>query len=134
MMENAKMTTKAARLYLQEGQATKLADAIANEGVNTLRSVLAPDVLIFESGGVESSLVEYEGHHMPADMAFMKNMNREVVFQRLIDSGDSAIVVTHSRVHGTFKGRVIDLNTTETLVMRKVNGQFSVIHIHWSSR
>ncbi len=29
--------------------------------------LLSPDVLIFESGGVESSLAEYEGHHMSAE-------------------------------------------------------------------
>jgi hypothetical protein len=27
----------------------------------------SPDVLIFESGGVEFSLAEYEGHHMSAE-------------------------------------------------------------------
>jgi len=50
--------------------ANQLADAIAIGDINSLRSVVDPDVLIFESGGMESSLVEYEGHHMPADMVF----------------------------------------------------------------
>ena len=113
--------------------ASELADAIAIGDVNTLRTVLAPDVLIFESGGVESSLAEYEGHHMPADMAFMKAMRREVISQQVIDSGDSATVVTRSRVHGSYKDKEIDLNSTETLVMRKLDGQWTVVHIHWSS-
>lgn len=113
--------------------ASELADAIAIGDVNTLRTVLAPDVLIFESGGVESSLAEYEGHHMPADMAFMKAMRREVISQQVIDSGDAATVVTRSRVHGIYKDKEIDLNSTETLVMRKLDGQWKVVHIHWSS-
>ncbi len=38
----------------------------------TLEKLLAPDVLIAESGGAERSFAEYAGHHMPADMAFTK--------------------------------------------------------------
>ena len=113
--------------------ATQLADAIAIGDINSLRSIVAPDVLIFESGSVESSLSEYEGHHMPADMAFMKAMRREVISQKVIDSGDSATVVTRSRVQGLYKGQEVDMNSTETLVMRNVNGQWKVVHIHWSS-
>ncbi|NNJ92196.1 MAG: nuclear transport factor 2 family protein, partial [Gammaproteobacteria bacterium] len=113
--------------------ASELADAIAIGDVNSLRMVLAPDVLIFESGGVESSLAEYEGHHMPADMAFMKAMRREIISQQVIDSGDAATVVTRSRVYGIYKEKEVGLNSTETLVMKKLDGQWKVVHIHWSS-
>jgi len=113
--------------------ATQLGDAIAAGDVDTLRLLLAPDVLIFESGGVESSLAEYEAHHMPADMAFMDAMEQEVKFRHVFDSGDSATVVTRSRVHGMYKEREIDLSSTETLVMKKMGGQWKIVHIHWSS-
>jgi len=110
-----------------------LHDAIAMRDVNALRSWVAPDVLIFESGGVESSLAEYEGHHMPADMAFMKTMEREVISRKVFDAGDSAIVVTRSRVHGVHEGKAVDLSSTETLVVKKMGDQWKVVHIHWSS-
>ena len=113
--------------------AIQLADAIAIGDINSLRSVVAPDVLIFESGGMESSLTEYEGHHMPADMAFMKAMRRDVISQQVIDMGDSATVVTRSRVYGMYKDQKIDLNSTETLLMKRMGEQWKIIHIHWSS-
>jgi ketosteroid isomerase-like protein len=113
--------------------AGQLSDAIATGDVDTLRSLIAADVLIFESGGAETSLAEYEGHHMPADMAFMKSMDRELLSQRVIESGDSAIVVTRSRVRGMYKEKEIDLSSTETLVMKKEGGDWKVVHIHWSS-
>jgi ketosteroid isomerase-like protein len=113
--------------------AAQLADAIATGDINSLRSVVAPDVLIFESGGVESSLDEYEGHHMPADMAFMKAMQREVISRQVLDSGESATVVTRSRIHGMYKDQNVDRKSTETLVMRNEGGLWKVIHIHWSS-
>lgn len=113
--------------------AAQLANAIAIGDVNSLRSIVAGDVLIFESGGMESSLTEYEGHHMPADMAFMKAMRREVISQQVIDLGDSATVITRSRVYGMYQGREFDLNSTETLLMKRVNEQWKIVHIHWSS-
>lgn len=113
--------------------AAQLADAIAAGDINTLKMILAPNVLIFESGGVESSLAEYEGHHMPADMAFMKAMTREVISQQVFDSGDSATVATRSHVHGLYKDQEIDMKSTETLVMQKADGLWKVVHIHWSS-
>ena len=82
---------------------------------------------------MESSLTEYEGHHMPADMAFMKAMRRDVISQQVIDMGDSVTVVTRSRVYGMYKDREIDLNSTETLLMKRMGEQWKIIHIHWSS-
>jgi|GEM_PF-199558 len=113
--------------------AMQLSDAIANGDIKSLRSLVSPDVLIFESGGMESSLAEYEGHHMPADMAFMKAMQREVTSQKVLDLGESVTVATRSRVHGMYKDKSVDLKSTETLVMKKVAGQWKIIHIHWSS-
>jgi ketosteroid isomerase-like protein len=113
--------------------AVQLSEAIAAGDVTALRELLAADVLIFESGGVESSLAEYEGHHMPADMAFMKAMNREVLFRQVFVAGDSATVVTRSRIHGEYKEKDVDLFSTETLVLTNLNGQWKVVHIHWSS-
>ncbi len=113
--------------------AAQLGDAIAAGDVDTLRLLLVADVLIFESGGVESSLAEYESHHMPADIAFMKAMDRKVMSRHVFDSGDTATVVTRSRIHGIYKGQDIDLSSTETLVIKKMGGQWKIVHIHWSS-
>ena len=114
--------------------AAQLGDAIAAGDVDTLKALIAPDVLIFESGGVESSLAEYEGHHMPADIAFMKNMSSEVISRSVIEAGNLAIVLTQSRISGVYKEKEVDLSSTETLVMRNMGGQWKIIHIHWSSR
>ena len=114
--------------------AVQLGDAITAGDVDKLKALIAPDVLIFESGGVESSLAEYEDHHMPADIAFMKNMSSEVISRRVIEAGDSVIVLTQSRISGVYKEKEVDLSSTETLVIRNMGGQWKIIHIHWSSR
>lgn len=113
--------------------AAKLSQAIAAGDVEQLKILLAPDVLIFESGNIESSLAEYESHHMQSDMTFMKTMNIEVESRHVFDSGDTAIVVTHSRIHGMYKEKELDLSSTETLLMKNMSGQWKIVHIHWSS-
>ena len=41
--------------------------ALKSADEDVIREILDPGVLIFESGGVESSLKEYASHHMGAD-------------------------------------------------------------------
>ena len=48
--------------------------------------------------------------------------------------GDSAWVSTRSRLSGTFRDSEIDLFSTETLAMQRLDGRWQVTHIHWSSR
>jgi hypothetical protein len=47
-----------------------------------MMAIMASDVLIFESGNVESSLAEYESHHMQSDIAFIALIGE--VLERLI--------------------------------------------------
>jgi ketosteroid isomerase-like protein len=114
--------------------ASQLAEAIKAGDVDMLSQLIGPDVLIFESGGVESSLAEYETHHMLADIAFMKAMNSEVISRRVIEAGESVIVMTQSRLTGVYKDKEMDLSSTETLVMEKTDGHWKIVHIHWSSK
>ncbi len=96
--------------------------------------VLAPDVLIFESGGVERSAEEYGGHHMPSDMAFLKAMEIERLSRSVSMKPEFATVSTRSRLKGRFRDSDVDINSTETLVLEKRDGHWLVTHIHWSSR
>lgn len=113
--------------------AASLNRAIRSGDVELLKSLIAADVLIFESGNVESSLAEYESHHMQSDMAFMSTMEIEVISRHVIDAGSMATVVTRSRIHGVYKEKEIELTSTETLVLENQDGDWKVIHIHWSS-
>ncbi|MEJ8568840.1 nuclear transport factor 2 family protein [Elongatibacter sediminis] len=107
--------------------------AIASGDVESLQEILDPEVLIFESGGVESSLEEYASHHMHSDMKFMEEMEREVLDRNVFEAGNMAVVTTRSRLNGSFRDKELDLNSTETLVLARTDGVWKVRHIHWSS-
>ncbi len=95
--------------------------------------LLAEDVLIFESGGVERSLEEYAGHHMPLDMEFTKNMKRETTSQSVQEAAGTAIIFSESRTQGTFKNKEYNLLGKETIVLKRQENQWKITHIHWSS-
>jgi ketosteroid isomerase-like protein len=106
---------------------------IAGDSVRAL-SLLAPDVMIFESGGVESSRDEYMQHHLGSDMLFAGSVAREVIEQWTDESGDVAWVLSTSTTKGTFRDREIDSRGVETMLLRRTADGWRIVHIHWSSR
>lgn len=97
-------------------------------------ALLAPDVVIYESGGVEASRDEYRSHHLAADIQFSAATTREVVTQRSGTDGDLAWVLSQSRTSGTFGDRRIDSRGTETMLLKRTADGWKIVHIHWSSR
>lgn len=94
---------------------------------------LAPDVQVLESGGTET-LDEYRAHHLPADMAFAQAVpsERRVLGVTVMDS--VAWATATSRAHGTFRGRAVDSDGAELMVLTRRAGQWQIRAIHWSSR
>jgi len=109
------------------GAALRAGDAV------TLERLLAPDVIIAESGGVERSFAEYASHHMPADMAFSAAVAFTLQQRDVIATNDAATVISRSEVRGQFQSRVIHAQSMETMELRRTNGQWRIVHIHWSS-
>lgn len=99
-----------------------------------VRTILDPAVLIFESGGVESSLEEYASHHMGVDMTFMANMSREIISRKVMEQDEICVIATRTRLFGTYHDKEIDITSDETLVLERKEQGWRVTHIHWSSR
>ena len=116
------------------GTADALAAALAAGDEATVKSLLAPDVLIYESGGQESSRDEYAAHHMKADMAFLAKARVQVIDRRDGTSGDLAWVATRTRTTGTYKDKPVDIYGTESLVLKRDPGGWRIVHLQWSSR
>ncbi len=97
-------------------------------------AVLSPDVLIFESGGAERSRAEYASHHMKSDMAFLAQMGQDEISQAASEQGDTAWIVTESRIYGRYNDKDIDIVSTETAVLKLGEDGWKIVHLHWSSR
>lgn len=97
-------------------------------------ALLAPEVVIFESGGAEMSRTEYASHHLGGDMKFSAAVDTEVVDRQSGSDGKSAWVLTRSQTRGTYGDREINAKGTETMILVNIDGSWRIVHIHWSSR
>jgi ketosteroid isomerase-like protein len=96
-------------------------------------ALVADDALIFEAGGAELSKAEYAAHHLPADAEFSRGVSSVVTRRAGRADGTLAWIATEGRATGTYKGKPLDLLTTETMVLRRAGGSWKIVHIHWSS-
>jgi ketosteroid isomerase-like protein len=96
--------------------------------------ILAPDVVVMESGNVERSLEEYAAHHLPADLEFMRTIKYTLQHQSGDAVGDLAWVASEATLAGQYQGKPVNLVSMESLVLRKEQTAWRIVHIHWSSR
>lgn len=96
-------------------------------------SLLDADVVIFESGGAEMSRDEYASHHLDADMQFSRAVSVQTVHRESHEAGDTAWVLTRTHTTGRFRGREVNADGVETMVLRRDDGQWRIVHVHWSS-
>lgn len=107
--------------------------ALDRGDARTAASLLADDALIFESGGAERSKAEYAGHHLTADAEFSRAVSSVVTRRAGSSIGSIAWIASEGRTTGTYKGKALDLLTTETMVLRRIGPAWKITHIHWSS-
>jgi ketosteroid isomerase-like protein len=108
--------------------------ALAGGDREAVLRLLDPEVTVFESGGAELSRDEYASHHLGADMEFSAATTRKVVGQAEGETHDAAWVLTRSETSGTFRGKEIDLLGAESVLLRRGEHGWRIVHIHWSSR
>jgi ketosteroid isomerase-like protein len=112
---------------------TKFHASLAAGDSVTALALLAPDVLILESGGVETR-AEYRTHHLPADIEFARAVpsTRTVVSLKVV--GSAAWVVTTSVTKGQHNGRAVSSAGAELTTLHKGMKGWEITVIHWSSR
>lgn len=103
-----------------------------------VENLMAPGVIIAEGGNAEWSFAEYRDHHMEADMAQTGSsdavIERTVHRREIIESGDSATVITHSQLDGEMGGgKEFHYRMMETMVVTRTDGEWRISHIHWSA-
>ena len=110
-----------------------LETAIVENDSEKAGEILHDDVTILEGGGMETKR-EYLSHHFHSDGNFLSAMNREKISQEISVEGNMAWVTSKTKMTGTYSERKIDLSSLELAVLKKENGMWRVIALHWSSR
>ena len=96
-------------------------------------SMLARDVIVLESGDVES-FVEYRAHRLAADMSFAQAIPSTRANVRAVVRGDVAWVSSTTQTRGEFRGRQINSSGAELMVLSREPDGWKIRAIHWSSK
>jgi ketosteroid isomerase-like protein len=107
--------------------------ALASGDSATALSLLTSDVVVLESGGIESR-AEYRAHHLPADIEFARAVKSQRTTTRVSVQRDAAWVVATSTTQGRFRDRDINSIGAELMVLRRTKAGWRIAAIHWSSR
>lgn len=108
-------------------------DALARGDSAGAMRLLAPDALILESGGLETR-ADYQGHHLPGDIAFARAVPSQRAAPSVVVAGDVAWVVGTSKTTGTYRERAINSAGAELMVLSRTADGWRIRAIHWSSR
>lgn len=108
-------------------------DALAAGDSARALAALAPDVMILESGSIETR-DEYRAHHLPADIEFARALPSKRSVIRVTVQGDVAWLVSTSETQGQFNGRAVNSAGAELMVLRRTSAGWRISAIHWSSR
>ncbi|MDQ6891204.1 MAG: nuclear transport factor 2 family protein [Acidobacteriota bacterium] len=95
-------------------------------------SLLSQDVVIFEEGEAEMGRDQYAATHLAADIEFAKTASTRVIETRTGAVKDAAWVLRVSETSGTFGGKTVTRIGTETALLKKENGRWRIVHLHWS--
>src|SRR3546814_138918 len=95
--------------------AERFGTALSSGDLDTVKALLAPEVLILESGGAERSREEYLGHHAISDAKFLKDAHRQLMRRRARTAGALAWIGSESELHTEKDGKPLVLLSTETM-------------------
>lgn len=107
--------------------------ALAAGDSATALSMLADDVTILESGGVENKQ-HYRSGHLSGDMRFAQAVPRERGDIEVTVMGDVAWAHSTSITQGQMGDREINSQGAELVVLAREGGTWRIKAIHWSSR
>lgn len=107
--------------------------ALAAGDSATALSLLADDVTILESGGVETK-EQYRSGHLAGDMRFAQAVPRERSEITVQVRGDVAWAWSTSVTEGRMGEREINSQGAELMVLTRQAGEWRISAIHWSSR
>lgn len=105
--------------------------AVAKKDVNTIRMLLAPEMLLYEhSVRNDGAKDAFENHLKPEILE--GDLRLSFFDLRVTASSDLALITRQYRVQGTFEGKAIDSPGNETQVWKKKDGHWKIVHIHYS--
>ncbi|HEX4872586.1 MAG TPA: nuclear transport factor 2 family protein [Nevskiaceae bacterium] len=96
-------------------------------------AVLAPEVVIFETGFVTSLREDYLAEGFPRDAEFARQTERRVLRRESWQDGNVAWVLSTTLTEGRFGEDRLALEGAESVMLRRDGESWRIMHVHWSA-
>lgn len=106
--------------------------AVAKKDVETVRSLLAPEMLLYEHSVRNDGAKDAFENHLKPEILEGDGLQLSFSDLRVTASSGLALVTRQYRVKGTFEGKAVDSTGNETQVWKLTDRQWQIIHIHYS--
>lgn len=105
--------------------------AVAKKDVETARTLLAPEMLLYEHSVRNDGAKDAFDNHLKPEIL---EVELQLSFSdlRVTASSTLALITRQYRVTGTFEGQAVDSTGNEKQVWKLAGGQWKIIHIHYS--
>ena len=131
------VSTSTAAAQSSESEVAAVVDAyhtaLASGDSVAALALLADDVVILESGGVENK-EHYRSGHLAGDMRFAQAVPRERGEINVVVEGDVAWAHSTSITQGRMGEREINSRGAELMVLARSGTTWKIRAVHWSSR
>jgi ketosteroid isomerase-like protein len=95
---------------------------------------LDPELVVLEGGNAELSAEQYLALHAKQDAEFLKTATVDAGYRRARVHGDLAWVASLTEVQTEREGKPLTIDGAESMVLKRVENGWRIVHIHWSSR
>lgn len=106
--------------------------AVAKKDVETVRTLLAPEMLLYEHSVRNDGAKDAFENHLKPEILEGEGLHLTFSDLRVTASSGLALVTRQYRVKGTFEGKAVDSTGNETQVWKLTDGQWKILHIHYS--
>jgi len=106
--------------------------AFVAKDLATLKGLLAPDIVLFEHSVRNIGLDDVWEHHLAPEVQAFLDAKAEFTDMRVWTAGDIALVTRQYAIQATMNGRPIDARGNETMGWARRDGEWKLIHIHYS--
>ena len=107
--------------------------ALLDGDIEAAKGMLEKELVLYEDGVPEKSLKHYTEGHLKSDIEFSENAKRKLESQSSWSEGDTATVSSTYDLKTKYKGKRYHLKAAETMTLKQIDGQWIIVHIHWSN-
>lgn len=106
--------------------------AVAKKGVDAVRAMLAPTILLYEHSVRNDGAEDVFENHLKSEILEGDGLQVSFYDLRVTATPGLALITRQYRVQGKFEGKAVDSKGNETQAWEKKDGRWKIIHIHYS--